>query len=184
MSILVTFFVWCVLSVSATVLLLDYLRKKAHGRTRAAFAHAVKASAAPDTGKTPIDIDALRRAVLSRLRVVAQHRGIPVRIVDGKTGFAGRYHVLKREIELHRDQVHYLVLAHELGHHIAIRRRGDDSEYGADVEGYRLILSVLSDDEAIVLRPVLESLEKFSYAVHVEKLSLEEASQQFRNRKN
>lgn len=44
-----------------------------------------------------------------------------------------------------RDQV--FILAHELGHFISITKYDDKSEQGADLEGYKLIDSLLSDYE-------------------------------------
>lgn len=43
------------------------------------------------------------------------------------------------------------VLAHELGHYMAIKQRDDDTEQGADIEAYTLCCSILTDDEKILL---------------------------------
>ncbi len=43
------------------------------------------------------------------------------------------------------------VLAHELGHYMAIKQRQDDSEIGADTEGYKLCCLILNQHEQELL---------------------------------
>lgn len=43
------------------------------------------------------------------------------------------------------------VLAHEVGHYMAIKQREDFSEEGADKEAYKLCCSILTDEEKIIL---------------------------------
>lgn len=48
------------------------------------------------------------------------------------------------------------VLAHELGHYMAIRQREDTSEQGADMEAYTLCCSILTKEEQDLLAIALK----------------------------
>lgn len=48
------------------------------------------------------------------------------------------------------------VLAHEIGHHVAITERGDFTEEGANVAGRQIVLSLLSEAEMLGTRAIVE----------------------------
>jgi hypothetical protein len=118
----------------------------------------------------PEHVKKIRIAIFWRLISVSRDLGIPVRILEpGEMKAAGKYIWEERrgvahrpvEIVLDRGFVHYTVLAHELGHHIAITRRRDYSELAADEEGIRLVRSVLSDEEREIMDPALDAVLAF-----------------------
>lgn len=120
----------------------------------------------------------------ARLHAVATERGIPIRYVasaemDRATGaYAhsvrrdrwGRARHVAHEIRLDREWLgapgrglrewKCLTLAHEIGHHVAIRRSGDHSEEAADREAVRLVRSLLADDEREAVEPILREIEQ------------------------
>lgn len=60
----------------------------------------------------------------------------------------GRFMVETSKIEiLNKYESTPFVLAHELGHYMAIKQRQDNSEKGADVEALKLCKTILTPDE-------------------------------------
>lgn len=94
--------------------------------------------------------------LLKSLLEISESLQIPVTIkenfYDGNIA-AGRIKFLNSSIEstsrieiLEKYSNRPWVLAHELGHYFALRK-GDDTEMGADNEGYKLCCAILNDKE-------------------------------------
>lgn len=115
----------------------------------------------------PARFEAASRLLLARLWQFAERKGVPIFVLPeeemwhwrrGSPGAAGThttigsFHVI-RILDRYRDSP--TVLAHELGHHIAITYRGDHTEEGADYEAVRLICLVTTPEERDWLLPTI-----------------------------
>ena len=112
-----------------------------------------------------INIVPIEEAVESRLnkalKSLCSQLNIPLEYKDDLGIAAGHilYHSQKGRLLLDNAKIEILntcidkpyVLAHELGHYMAIKQREDRTESGADNEAYKLCCNILSDDEQVAL---------------------------------
>ena len=116
--------------------------------------------------------------LLKMLQLEAENAKIPVYIKTDLGNAAGRitYYQIQGQYNFERSYIEILtkykdkpwVLAHELGHYIAISKHSDDSEQRADHEGRMLCESLLSKREkkslSTLLSIYLPKMEQISVA--------------------